>query len=38
VPLSARGGPGRIAVRAAVRRSGATVRPRLTLTCEPAGT
>ena len=38
VPLSARGGPGRIAVRAAVRRSGATVQPRLTLTCEPAGT
>jgi hypothetical protein len=38
VPLSARGGPGRIALRAAVRRSGATVRPRLMLTCEPAGT
>ena len=36
VPLSARGGPGRIAVRAAVRRSGVTVRPRLTLICEPA--
>src|SRR5262249_8563852 len=36
VPLRARGGPGRIAVRAAVRRSRETVRPRLTLICEPA--
>ena len=36
VPVTARGGSGRIVVRAAVRRSRETVRPRLTLICEPA--
>ena len=37
VPASGRGGAGDLRLRAAVRRRLGTVRPRLTLRCEPAG-
>ena len=36
VPVSSRGGPGQLGLRAAVRRRAGTIRPRLTLICEPA--